>query len=403
MVCDYRPLKEEKHRVRVTVGGDRLPCTQDAGSPAADLLETKILLNSTISNARKGARFMSLDIKDHFLATPMADPEYMRVRIKYIPPDIQDQYSIDKLVSNDGWVYIKIQKGMPGLKQAAILAYQHLKNSLEPYGYAPIPGTIGMWQHNKRPTKFCLCVDDFGVKYWSNADADHLCNSVGANFRYTVDEEGTNYCGLSLSWNYKLGCVDTSMPKYIPKALKRLNHKPYKIPQYSPHKHIPVIYGKKGMQQMAQNTQCKDLPKEMTKYVQSVTGTFLYYARALDFTMLTALNDIGTTQAKPTEYTLDETQQLMDYAATYPNVTVRYYASDMKLFVDSNAAYLVLPNAKSRVAGYFYLSSTPPENESPMVNAPILVICKTLRSVVASVAEAETAGVFLNAQLALPI
>ena len=75
----------------------------------------------------------------------------------------------------------------------------------------------------------------------------------------------------------------------------------------------------------------------------------------------------------------------------------------MKLFVDSNAAYLVLPNAKSRVAGYFYLSSTPPANESPNVNAPILVICKTLRSVVASVAEAETAGVFINAQLALPI
>jgi len=50
-VCDYRPLKDEKHRVRVTVGGDRLPYHDDAGSPAADLLETKLLINSTISDA----------------------------------------------------------------------------------------------------------------------------------------------------------------------------------------------------------------------------------------------------------------------------------------------------------------------------------------------------------------
>ena len=30
----------------------------------------------------------------------------------------------------------------------------------------------------------------------------------------------------------------------------------------------------------------------------------------------------------------------------------------MKLFVDSNVAYLILLRAKSRIAGYFYLSST---------------------------------------------
>ena len=190
---------------------------------------------------------------------------------------------------------------MPGLKQAAILAYQHLKESLEPYGYSPIKGTVGLWHHEKRPTKFCLCVDDFGIKFWDKSDADHLCNAVGANFRYTVDKEGSNYCGLTLRWNYKLGYVDTSMPRYIPKALKRLNYQPVKTPQYSPHKHQPIVYGKKGVRQMVNNPQYKKLPQKEITYVQSVTGTFLYYARALDFTMLPALNDIGITQASPTE------------------------------------------------------------------------------------------------------
>ena len=403
MVCDYRPLKEEKYRIRITVGGDKLPYNDDAGSPAADLLETKILLNSTISDAKRGARFMCLDIKDHFLATPMSNPEFMRVKLKYIPEDIRQRYKIYDIVSKDDWVYIKIQKGMPGLRQAAILAYKHLKNSLEPYGYKPIPGTVGLWKHDERPTKFCLCVDDFGVKYWSKEDAQHLCNAVGANFRYTVDMEGANYCGLNISWNYKLGYFDTSMPKYIPKTLTRLKHKPQKSPQYSPHPYTPIVYSKKGTQQMAHDPQHKLLPKDKIRHIQSIAGSFLYYARAQDFTMLTALNDIGTSQAKPTEYTMQECQQLMDYAATYPNTIVRYYASGMILFVDSDAAYLVLPKARSRIAGYYYLSSIPPAGQAPTLNAPILVLCKTLRHVVASAAESETAGVFTNAQMVLPI
>ena len=120
--------------------------------------------------------------------------------------------------------------------------------------------------------------------------------------------------------------------------------------------------------------------------------------------MLTPLNDIGTTQAKPTKYTKEEYQQLIDYVATYSNTIVRYYASDMILFVDSDAAYLVLPKARSRIARYHYLSSMPPTPEqSPMLHAPILVVYRTLWHIVSLAAKVETAGVFTNAQIALPI
>jgi hypothetical protein len=37
-ICDFRPLKSEPYRVRLTVGGDKLPYPDDAGSPAASLL-----------------------------------------------------------------------------------------------------------------------------------------------------------------------------------------------------------------------------------------------------------------------------------------------------------------------------------------------------------------------------
>ena len=54
MVCDIRPLKTEKFRVRLAVGGDRLQYPDDTTSPAATLLETKLLLNSTISQSARG-------------------------------------------------------------------------------------------------------------------------------------------------------------------------------------------------------------------------------------------------------------------------------------------------------------------------------------------------------------
>ena len=68
VIIDHRPLKTEPWRVRLVVGGDKLLYEADAGSLASSLIETKILLNSTISDAEKGARSMSYDLKDFFLA-----------------------------------------------------------------------------------------------------------------------------------------------------------------------------------------------------------------------------------------------------------------------------------------------------------------------------------------------
>ena len=110
------------------------------------------------------------------------------------------------------------------MKQAALLSYCHLVNQLAPYGYHPCPYTTGLWDHETRPTKFCLCVDDFSVKYFSKADADHLLDSLRANFKLSVDWAGTDYCGLSIKWNYDEKYVDISTPGYIEACLERLQH-----------------------------------------------------------------------------------------------------------------------------------------------------------------------------------
>lgn len=97
---------------------------------------------------------------------------------------------------------------------------------------------------------------------------------------------------------------------------------------------------------------------------------------------------------------------LFDYALTHLSATIKYHASDMIPHVESDAAYLVLPKAQSCYAGFSHLAEHPPNPPSipkPMINGAINVKCKTIQNVVSSVDEAETGGVYFNAQRAIPI
>ena len=219
-----------------------------------------------------------------------------------------------------------------------------------------------------------------------------------------MDFSGRNYCGLTIDWNYKQGFVDISMPNYIKKALEKFTYTP-KTPQFSSHECARPNYGSKiQYTQPPDNTTTID--KNGKRRVQSIAGTFLYYTRAIDPTMIIALNEISTVQSAPTHKTLLKCNRLMDYVATYPNAKLRYFASDMILHVDSDAAYLVQPGARSHIAGYYILINHPPP--APIIprrapNTPILIKCKTLRNVVASAAKAKTGGLFHNGQMTIHI
>ena len=120
-----------------------------------------------------------------------------------------------------------------------------LSKKSKPFGYSLVVGNIGIWKHETRPITFCLCVDDFGIKYTSKEDALHLLDSIGTNYKYTCDWSGSNYCGLTLDWHYEHGYVDVSMPGYVGKTLIRLQHVPKMYPQYSPHESVPIVYATK--------------------------------------------------------------------------------------------------------------------------------------------------------------
>ena len=111
------------------------------------------------------------------------------------------------------------------LKQAARLAYDLLKKRLLPFGYYPDKICPNIWKHTTNSTTFILCVDDFGVKYFTRQEADHLIMALKSNYDITIDWTGENYCGLNIKWNYLLNYVDVSMPNYVIKFLAKQGHK----------------------------------------------------------------------------------------------------------------------------------------------------------------------------------
>ena len=69
-VCTVRPEKEESNRTRFTVGGDRINYPGAVATPTAEMLVAKMLFNSSVIST-KGARFMTMDISNFYLNTPL--------------------------------------------------------------------------------------------------------------------------------------------------------------------------------------------------------------------------------------------------------------------------------------------------------------------------------------------
>ena len=79
----------------------------------------------------------------------MARYEYMKMSLDMIPAEIIAQYNLQALAS-DGWVFMEIRKGMPGLKQSGRIANDRLQLHLAKFGYAPVARTPSLWKHNQQ-------------------------------------------------------------------------------------------------------------------------------------------------------------------------------------------------------------------------------------------------------------
>jgi hypothetical protein len=189
ITCLIRPKKiDEPNRTRLVAGGDRVHYPFGAGTPTADLLTVKLLINSVISTP--GARFFMMDIKKFYRNTPMVRYEYMRLKLADMPNDVIEHYKLRDVATPDGFVYCEIRKGMYGLPQAGIIAQELLAKQVKEHGYSQSKTTPGLWKHEWRPIMFSLIVNDFGVKYVGEEHAQHLLRTIKKYYQCSVKKEG---------------------------------------------------------------------------------------------------------------------------------------------------------------------------------------------------------------------
>jgi hypothetical protein len=131
--------------------------------------------------------------------------------------------------------------------------------------------------------------------------AEHLRNALLQTYELTADWEGKVYSGMSLKWDYKNRTCDISMPGYISNVLSKFQHDAPKHPQHTQSKYVMPVYGEKT--QYATQDETPPLTAKQCLNIQKVTGSVLYYTRAVEPTVLMPIKYIATEQKKATEKT----------------------------------------------------------------------------------------------------
>jgi hypothetical protein len=234
-------------------------------------------------------------------------------------------------------------------------------------------------------------VEDFGFKYVGREHAEHLMECIKKNYNISSNWEGSAYCGLTLEWNYNNRTVDLSMPGCIKAALHKYQHSAPTRPEYEPHTWNPPLYGAKAQYVEDENNSPALSVKDVNK-LQQLTGTLLYYARAVDPTLIMPINVLASEQTKATSDTADKVIKLINYCNTHPETKIRYHAYDMILHIHSDAYYLSENKAKSIAGGFFYMGSST-NTDKKLTNGAMLIISTVLKHAMSSAAEAEIGAV----------
>ena len=187
------------------------------------------------------------------------------------------------------------------------------------------------------------------------------------------------------------------MKGYVKQALEELKHIFTGKHHYTPSKIDRPDYRAKV--QFTKIDTATPLSLTQIKHIKRVVGKFLYYARAIDNTMLNTLNDTQSSKRKSTQTTWEPVKYFLNYAASNPNAEIIFRTSDMLHKIGSDAAYLVCLEARNQAGGYHYLGNA----DDNIFNEPIRVVAKIIKNFMSLAAESKVAGLFMNAQHTVPI
>lgn len=406
----YNPKPKEKYnpdtdvttgRIRGTIGGDRVNYPGETSTSTADLVTIKSLLYSVVSDRhgddprKQDAKFASLDIVDFYLGTAMDRPEFLSIDAKFIPEATRTEFGLHAFLSGGKFLF-RVDKCMYGLPQSGYLSNKHLAMHLATAGYLEDSNVPCLFTHNVSGLQFSLVVDDFGIKYYSMADLQHLIATIErGGWKYKLDLSGSKYIGLTLNWNYVANFVELTMPAYVTKGLTRFTTGTHMKGASSPGIYISPAMGVK-IQPETSDDSALATPAEKL-WIQQVNGYFLYYARMLDDLILPTCNEISASQANPTQRTISSVWRLLNYLHSHRTKVVRFTGCEMVLKADSDAAFQVRPKSISVAGGWLRPGNV---GDAVTVNGSILAISCQIPTVCQGISEAEYAALYITGSAA---
>ena len=393
----YNPKPKEKYdddmnkvyRIRGTAGGDRINYDGPTKANTAAMGTVKILLQSVVSD---NANWMTLDIKDFYLMTPLPRSEYIRLPLKFLSPQILSKHNLNSFVHNNS-VLFEVTKSMYGLPHAGKIAQDVLIERLASHGYLQT-GTACLFRHATNGVAFTLIVDDFGVKFQDPAGAEDLIRCLQLYYTLTIKKDATKYIGLTIAVDHVAREVRLSVPGLIAKVLRQF------APNSTTVARSPAIYKPPRFGAAAQTPESPDTSPLLSTAehhrLQQLGGVLLYYCLAVDATGLPAVTAIESALANATQLTQHAADRLLAYFRNYPDNILVLKACAMRLHTQSDASYCTRSRGRSVAGGLAYLGNADPTE----INGPIMLYSSVIQNVMASIGEAEYAAAFHTGQMA---
>jgi hypothetical protein len=384
-----------EHRVRGTIGGDRL---QPFGPTSVNTAETEVLkcfLNSVVSER---AIFFTADIKDFYLGTDLPPEEsvFVWVPVKHFTEEQLDRHQLRPFIRGDQ-ILFQCLKTIFGLKNAGRLSKEKLDRILAARDYYEDDLVPCIYRHTTNGVKFVLVVDDFAVSARDEAGKAHFLATLrDAGYVLDVDHAGSKFVGLTINYQRAEGVLEVSMPGYVDKLMARFAHRNIR-PADSPVLYEPPQYGAKA--QLVKPPDSSD-PLTAAEYreLQEIIGGALWYARMVDLPTLPAVSMLATDLSANRASLNARADRLLGHLRKYPNNKIRYQASDMVYHAYSDVSYLSVSKSRSRAGGIGFFGW---RDDPQRLNGAVSVLCKVLDVIVSSACEGEYGAAYLVARNAV--
>jgi hypothetical protein len=281
-----------------------------------------------------------------------------------------------------------------GLKNAGKLSKDKLDLHLAGDGYKEDAIVPGIYKHETNDIVFIVVVDDFSVLCATLACKQHFLDTLKrGKYTITVDEEGKKFLGMTV--HRFPDRVELSLDGYVDKLLKRFEHLGI-MPCDSPAIYHAPEYGSTKPQLVREDTSGDLSDSEVTE-LQAIIGAVLYYGRAVDHTVRTAVSIMAHDLAARKQSMYGKARRLLGYLKKFPDNRLVFRKSDMVFGMHVDASYLNASKAGSRVGAHGSWGN----NDGSLINGATSIVCGVLDVVVGSILEAEYSACFMGGKQAV--